>query len=193
MIPGKQIGEEGSVCGWRLPASFVCCGTHLLAIVLSVSNGLGAESNTVSPGIAARTATTAAVTLNVEKIEHARVIKAAQAALQLEPPAIARHRAKLSAGGPNDFYSNADYFWPDPSKPDGLPYVNRDGESNPGNFNEHRIAMRQMRDAVAALAAAYKITGEERYVTSAVKLLRDTNGDGRMDAAACSFLIRQRG
>jgi hypothetical protein len=110
--------------------------------------------------------------LDVGAIDRERILSAASKALELDPPFIARHRAKLSAGGPNDFYSNADYFWPDPTKPDGLPYMNRDGESNPGNFNEHRMAMRDMRDAVAALAAAYKITGEERYVTKAVSLLR---------------------
>ncbi len=110
--------------------------------------------------------------LNVGAIDRERILRAADQALQLDPPFIAKHRAKLSAGGANDFYSNGDYHWPDLTKPDGLPYINRDGETNPGNFNEHRQAMRQMRDAVAALAAAYKITGEDRYVTRAVALLR---------------------
>jgi len=110
--------------------------------------------------------------LDVGAIDRERILSAASKALELDPPFIARHRAKHSAGGPNDFYSNADYFWPDPTKPDGLPYINRDGESNPGNFNEHRMAMRDKRDAVAALAAAYKITGEDRYVSKAVSLLR---------------------
>ena len=32
--------------------------------------------------------------------------------------------------------------------------------------------MRRLRDAVAALGAAYKITGDDRYVTKAVELLR---------------------
>ena len=49
------------------------------------------------------------------------------------------------------FIPMADYFWPDPKKPDGLPYINRDGESNPDNFSQHRMAMRDLRDAVAAL------------------------------------------
>lgn len=110
--------------------------------------------------------------LNLPAIERERVVRLADAALQLDPPCITSHHAKFTAGGPNDFYSNADYFWPDPAKPDSLPYINRDGESNPGNFNEHRMAMREMRDAVAALAAAYKITSDERYVAKAVTLLR---------------------
>jgi len=110
--------------------------------------------------------------IDVGAIDRERILKAANAALKIEPLTITKYRAKLSAGGPNDFYSNADYFWPDPTKPDGLPYINRDGESNPGNFNQHRMAMREMRDAVAALAAAYRISADDRYVTKAVTLLR---------------------
>ena len=73
-----------------------------------------------------------------------------------------------SEGGLHDFYSNADYWWPDPSKPDGLPYVQRDGESNPQNFNEHRRCVTQLRDAqkeidkvraAQVLAVAGELTG----------------------------------
>jgi len=110
--------------------------------------------------------------INVAAIDRARILKAADAALKLEPPAITKHPASGSAGGLHDFYSNADYFWPDPTKPDGLPYIERDGASNPGNFIQHRLAIRELRDAVAALGAAYKITGDDRYVTKAVELLR---------------------
>lgn len=113
-----------------------------------------------------------ALTMDVAVIDHDRILEAADAALKLEPITITKWHSKLSQGGTNDFYSNADYFWPDPKKPDGLPYINRDGESNPNNFGEHRMAMRNLRDAVAALAAAYKITGEDRYATKAAELLR---------------------
>ncbi len=101
-----------------------------------------------------------------------RILSAADAALGLEPLTITSHRAKLSAGGPNDFYSNGDYWWPDPQKPDGLPYINRDGETNPENFIAHRDAMRDLRDAVAALGAAWLATGDETYPAKAAELLR---------------------
>ena len=45
-------------------------------------------------------------------------------------------------------------------------------ESNPNNFFEHRRAVMEMRDAVAALGAAYKITGNARYVTKAAECQR---------------------
>ena len=112
------------------------------------------------------------IKVDVAAIDWARILKAADAALSVAPMSITAYSAPASPGGPNDFYSNADYFWPDPAKSDGLPYLQRDGESYPGNFNRHRMAMRDLRDAVAALGAAYKITGDERYAQKAAELLR---------------------
>ena len=110
--------------------------------------------------------------LDVAGIDRDRILMAANAALTLEPPTITRFHAKLSEGGPNDFYSNGDYWWPDPSKPNGLPYIQRDGQSNTDNFSQHRLAIRQLRDAVAALGAAYKLTGDERFAAKGAELLR---------------------
>jgi hypothetical protein len=110
--------------------------------------------------------------VNVAEIDRERILKTAEIALALPPVTITSSRAKLSEGGPNDFYSNGDYWWPDPSKPDGLPYIQRDGESNPGNFNDHRVAVRKLQDAVAALGAAWKITRDDRYTAKGVQLLR---------------------
>lgn len=113
-----------------------------------------------------------ALLIDVAAIDHDRILRAADTALKLEPITITKWHSKLSRGGANDFFSNADYFWPDPAKTDGIPYINRDGESNPNNFWQHRMAMRNLRDAVAALAAGYKITGDDRYAAKAAGLLR---------------------
>ena len=112
------------------------------------------------------------IKVDVAAIDRGRILKAADAALTAAPISITAFPAAASPGGPNDFYSNADYFWPDPAKPGGLPYLQRDGKSYPGIFNRHRMAMRDLRDAVAALGAAYKITGDERYAGKAAELLR---------------------
>ncbi|MEI8041370.1 MAG: alginate lyase family protein [Verrucomicrobiota bacterium] len=109
---------------------------------------------------------------DVASIDRERILKAAGVALALPPITITQFRAALSEGGPNDFYSNGDYWWPDPAKTNGLPYLQRDGQTNPGNFNRHRLAVRQLRDAVAALGAAYQVTGEDRYAGKAAELLR---------------------
>ena len=112
------------------------------------------------------------VKVNVAATDHDRILKQASLALSEAPVFITASRAKLSEGGPNDFYSNGDYWWPDTNQPDGLPYIQRDGQSNPGNFSDHRAAMRKMRDAVAALGAAYKLTSDDRYAAKAVEFLR---------------------
>lgn len=109
---------------------------------------------------------------DVAAIDRVRILKAADAALALEPITITAFRAELSEGDGNDFYSNGDYWWPDPSKPDGLPYIRRDGKSNPNNFTAHRICVNQLRNAVAALGAAYRVTGEDRYAAKSADLLR---------------------
>ena len=114
----------------------------------------------------------AKTTLNLAEIDRERILTAASNALTLPPVTITKYRAKFSDGGPNDYYSNGDYWWPNPNTTNGLPYVQRDGQTDPNNFNKHRDCIRQLHDAVAALGAAYKITGDDRYATKAAELLR---------------------
>jgi hypothetical protein len=108
----------------------------------------------------------------VAKIDQDRILRLADDALRLKPPAITDHATTNSAGGLHDFFSQADYAWPNPTNKSGLPYVGHDGESNPNTFTYHRMAMRNMKDAVAALAAAYALSGGDKYVFKAAELLR---------------------
>jgi hypothetical protein len=110
--------------------------------------------------------------LDVASFDRERILRLADQALGMAPVAVTQFRARLSEGGPHDFYSNGDYWWPDPNTPDGLPYVQRDGQSNPENFSAHRMALRDMRDAVAALAAAYTLDRQDKYAQKAVTLLK---------------------
>jgi hypothetical protein len=105
-------------------------------------------------------------------IDRDRILKLADQALTLKPPAITDQVATNSAGGLHDFFSQADYEWPNPNTTNGLPYINRDGESNLNVFSYHRMAMRDMKDAVAALAAAYALTGDDKYVRKSTELLK---------------------
>ena len=99
-------------------------------------------------------------------IERDRVLAAADRYLSEPPVTITAFPAPRSAGGPHAFYSEGDYWWPDPRHPDS-PYVRRDGETNPGNFTAHRDAMRRLSQIVPALVAAYQITRDERYARHA--------------------------
>jgi hypothetical protein len=76
-----------------------------------------------------------------------------------------------SPGGPHDYYSEGDYWWPDPANPSG-PYIRRDGHSNPANFVAHRDALIHLSLAVPALVAAWRLTDDARFADHAVLHLR---------------------
>lgn len=87
------------------------------------------------------------------------------------PVPITQFFCERSAGGRHDFYSEGDYWWPNPEDPDG-PYIRKDGKTNPENFVSHRKAMRNLNEWVSSLVAAYKITGDEKYANHALRHLR---------------------
>src|SRR2546423_15021505 len=64
------------------------------------------------------------------RIEEPRVLKEAQRYLNEAPVTVTAFPAPRSTGGVHDFYSEGDYWWPDPQNPQG-PYIRRDGETNP--------------------------------------------------------------
>jgi alpha-L-fucosidase 2 len=108
-------------------------------------------------------------------IERRRVLAAADRYLTEPPLTITAFPVPAGRGtreaGPHDYYSEGDYWWPDPQNPNG-PYIRRDGETNPENFVAHRDAMRRLSQIVPALVAAYEITGDERYARHAAAHLR---------------------
>jgi hypothetical protein len=104
-------------------------------------------------------------------IERPRVLRAANRYLADEPVTVTAANSPSSAGGRHDFFSEGDYWWPDPEHPDG-PYIQPDGMSNPDNFVEHRRAMIRLSLIVPALAAAYKLTNDRKYSRHAAKHLR---------------------
>ena len=120
--------------------------------------------------------------LDLRDIERMRVILPAEAFLRQHPVTITSFPALRSAGGIHDFYSEGDYWWPDPKNPDG-PYIQRDGITNPDNFVSHRKAMIRFSTQVATLASAYVLTREEIYAAHAIAHMRAwfLDGDTKMN------------
>ncbi|MCX6550599.1 MAG: alginate lyase family protein [Acidobacteria bacterium] len=104
-------------------------------------------------------------------IEFPRIVPAADLMLHEAPITVTAVSSPRSAGGPHDFFSEGDYWWPDPKNPDG-PYIQRDGMTNPDNFVAHRQAMVRFSIHVGTLTSAYRLTGDERYARQAVVHLR---------------------
>jgi DNA-binding LacI/PurR family transcriptional regulator len=103
--------------------------------------------------------------------ERPRVVRAADRYLGERPVTVTASHSPRSAGGPHDFFSEGDYWWPDPANPDG-PYVQRDGMSNPANFDDHRKALMRLSVQVPALVAAWQLTHDRRYASRAADHLR---------------------
>jgi hypothetical protein len=107
----------------------------------------------------------------IEALERPRVLRAAETYLHELPRTIVSATAARSAGGPHDYFSEADYFWPNPENPSG-PSINRDGQSNPGNFNTHRLLLIRLSIQMPALAAAWMLTRRRDFAEHAVAHLR---------------------
>jgi hypothetical protein len=104
--------------------------------------------------------------LDLRAFERTRVLRAAARYVREEPITITASSSPRSAGGRHDYFSEGDYWWPDPQSPDG-PYIQRDGLSNPDNFVAHRQALIRLSLLVPALAAAWVVTGVGRYANQA--------------------------
>ena len=109
--------------------------------------------------------------LDVAAWDRARVLKLANGCLAAEPVTITASHSPRSAGGQHDFFSEGDYWWPDPKNPGG-PYIRQDGFTNPDNFTAHREAMVRLSLIVPALVAAWKLTGQPKYAERAALHLR---------------------
>ena len=107
---------------------------------------------------------------DVAAFDRHRVLQAANRHLEEKPITITASHCERSAGGLHDFFSEGDYWWPDPKNPDG-PYIQRDGMTNPDNFVEHRRHLMRLSVQVPALTAAWRITGERRYADHAMQHL----------------------
>ena len=100
---------------------------------------------------------------DLRQIEKDRVLCQANFAMREIPITITAFRCPRSAGGLHDFYSEGDYWWPDPENPAG-PYIRKDGLSNPDNFLKHRQMLMRLSYYVPVLTAAYLLTDEKKYV-----------------------------
>jgi alginate lyase len=109
--------------------------------------------------------------IDLAAIERKRVLNLAQRYLEESPITITSYTSSRSTGGKHDYFSEADYWWPNPKDPDGR-YVRRDGMSNPDNFTAHRHALIRLSLAAPALAAAWLLTKNEKYAAHAAQHLR---------------------
>lgn len=101
------------------------------------------------------------------------VLRTAGQALGHAPYSIATKAQVPPSGDKHDYQSQAPYWWPDPSRPDGKPYIQKDGLHNPEAEAMHDSeTLSKLCAAVQTLGLAYYFTQEERYAQQAATLLR---------------------
>jgi hypothetical protein len=94
-------------------------------------------------------------------------------ALSTKPVSVMDKAVAPPSGDKHDYMSQAPYWWPDPAKPDGLPYIRRDGDRNPEiNRISDRDNLGRLANAVSTLGLAFHLTGREDSAAHAARLVR---------------------
>jgi len=105
---------------------------------------------------------------------YARLLDDAKSALTLGPWAVTDKKGIAPSGDKHDYMSFGPYWWPDSTKPNGLPYIRRDGQVNPGSrgAESNSPSFQKMAGTVSTLALAYYFSRDETYARRASLLLR---------------------
>lgn len=77
------------------------------------------------------------------------------------------------SGDKHDYMSMAPYWWPDETKPDGLPYKYRDGMINPETrkANTDQDALKGAFASIYNNGLAFYFTGDEKYRSRAIQVI----------------------
>ena len=97
----------------------------------------------------------------------------AETFLVTEDPYVTAKKVLPPSGDPRDYMTMSPYWWPDPDKADGLPYIRRDGERNPevNNYPERESAG-LMGTMAEDLGLLYYFTGEKKYAEKCASVVR---------------------
>jgi len=99
--------------------------------------------------------------------------KQADVLLSMKPVSVMDKLFTPVSGNKHDYMSQAPYFWYDSTKPNGLPYMRKDGERNPEIYKiTDRTYLGKLEEASRTLSLAWYFTGDEKYAEKAATLLR---------------------
>lgn len=110
---------------------------------------------------------------NVEQIDRAAddpayaalkttIIKKADGFVSRKPLAVT-DKTITRSGDPHNYESMAIYYWPDPTKVDGLPYIVKDGAHNPEYKEYNFSALLELVVRLRYLSVAYRTTRDMKY------------------------------
>ena len=101
------------------------------------------------------------------------LLQQADSMLAMKPVSVMDKAFTPESGNKHDYMSQAPYFWYDSSKPNGRPYLRRDGERNPEIYKiTDRTYLGKLDNACRVLSLAWYFTGNEKYAAKATALLQ---------------------
>src|SRR4051794_20046180 len=100
------------------------------------------------------------------------ICKDADKLLAMEPLSVTQKEPTPPSGDKHDYMSLSPYWWPDPAKPDGKPYIRHDGKVNPERAKYDLDNLETTSDAIGKLALAYYFSGDEKYANEASQLIK---------------------
>jgi alginate lyase len=100
-----------------------------------------------------------------------QLLRDADKLLTQAPLSVMQKSGVPPSGDKHDYMSIAPYFWPDPSKPNGLPYINKDGVVNPEvRKYTDKVNLPIVCENIYLLSLAYYFSNEQKYAKQASKL-----------------------
>ena len=115
----------------------------------------------------------------VQQRQLSQLFKAAKEALGRGPYSVMNKTTLAPSGDPHDYWHPAPYYWPNPLKPSGKPYISRDGKRvpgtrlyEPGSDKYDRTRLQRLFDDTFILALAWHFHGDKRFADHAVCLVR---------------------
>ncbi len=100
-----------------------------------------------------------------------KLVSDAEAAMNKGPFSVTYKSVVPPGGTKNDYMSYGPYWWPDSTKPNGLPYKRHDGIRNPQSGIDHE-QLSNLINSTRTLSLAWFFTGDKKYAKKAVQLLR---------------------
>jgi Alginate lyase len=97
----------------------------------------------------------------------------AKRALEFKPVSVMDKTRVPPSGDKHDYMSQAPYFWPDPAKPGGLPYIRHDGKHNPeSDSGTDARVWASMAGNAETLALSYFFTHNGKFAEHSAELIR---------------------
>ncbi len=102
------------------------------------------------------------------------LLRKADKILDKENPTVVNKTIETPTKDKNDYLSISRYWWPDESKEKGLPWVRKDGETNPDTQTDavDRKRLSRMSNYVSTLSLAYFLSEDEKYAKKCVSVVK---------------------